>query len=55
MENFFERAKQKVQGLTNKPSQEDSAAVQEAIQSAYNDATAEEKQQLQDLQQELDQ
>ena len=55
MENFFERAKQKVQGLTNKPSQDDSAATQDAIQSAYNDATAEEKQHLQDLQQKLDQ
>ncbi|WP_146013561.1 DUF3813 family protein [Terribacillus saccharophilus] len=55
MENFFDRAKKKVQGLTNKPSQDDSATAQEAIQSAYNDATAEEKQQLQDFQQKFDQ
>ncbi|MFP7479670.1 DUF3813 family protein [Terribacillus saccharophilus] len=55
MENFFERAKQKVQGLTNKPSQDDSATAHEAIQSAYNDATGEEKQQLQDFEQKLDQ
>lgn len=55
MENFFEKAKKTVQGLTNKPSQDDSATAQEAIQSAYNDATAEEKQQLQDFEQKLDQ
>ncbi|SNZ14314.1 Protein of unknown function [Terribacillus aidingensis] len=55
MENFFEKAKHKMQSLTNKPSKDDSATAQEAIQSAYNDATAEEKQKLQDFQQKLDQ
>ncbi|GGB39785.1 DUF3813 family protein [Virgibacillus dakarensis] len=56
--NLFQQAKSAVSRLTNAqntPSEQEKQAAQNAIQQAYNDCTAEEKQQLQQLEQTLKQ
>ncbi|MFD1850049.1 DUF3813 family protein [Oceanobacillus bengalensis] len=54
--NLFQQAKNAVTGFMNgNASEQDKQAAQSAIQAAYNDATPEEKQQLQQLEQQLKQ
>lgn len=57
--NLFQQAKDAVSKFTNNlaggTSEQDKQAAQNAIQAAMNDATPEEKQQLQQLQQQLEQ
>lgn len=56
--NLFQQAKDAIMNLTNMPDQataEDEQAAQSAIQAAYEDASPEEQQHLQQLEQELKQ
>lgn len=57
--NLFQQAKDAVTKFTNNlaggASEQDKQAAHNAIQAAMNDATPEEKQQLQQLQQQIDQ
>lgn len=56
--NLFQQAKNAVTNLLNMQgdiSEQDQQAAQNAIQSAYNEATPEERQQLQELEQQLKQ
>lgn len=55
--NLFQQAKEMMAGLLNKSATPDNKsnreAVKKMIQSAYNEATPEEKQQLQEFEQQL--
>jgi len=54
--NLFQQAKNAIANLTNmqgNANETDQQAAQNAIQAAYNDATPEEQQQLQQLEQQL--
>lgn len=60
MDNLFQQAKDAVNRFTNatqggQVNEQDKQAAQNAIQAAYNNASAEEKQQLQQLEQQLEQ
>lgn len=54
--NLFQQAKNAVNNLRNaqgSATEQDKQAAQNAIRAAYNDSTAEEKQQLQQLEQQI--
>ncbi|MGM8212653.1 DUF3813 family protein [Virgibacillus sp. W0430] len=56
--NLFQQARDALMNITNMQggaSENEKQAAQQAIQAAYNDATPEEKQQLQELEQQLKQ